>query len=133
VKEKLSHLGDDIWAKTTLYVLNRRVIFDSPDIKDRKEEVVSGQVMLQLPLKVVSGGMEDAVRALWKRDDSAIGKIERRKNIAHNQAVIAGTRIPVRSIKAFAEAGYSIERIQKEYPTLTAEDIKAAIAFVAAA
>jgi uncharacterized protein (DUF433 family) len=133
VKEKLAHLGDDVWAKTTLYVLNRRVIFDSPGNRDRKEEVVSGQVMLQIPLKVVSGSMEEAVRALRKRDDAAIGKIERRKNIAHNQAVIAGTRIPVRSIKAFAEAGYTTKQIQKEYPTLTAEDIKAALAFVAAA
>jgi uncharacterized protein (DUF433 family) len=133
VKEKLSHLGDGVWAKTTLYVLNRRVIFDSPGIKDRKEEVVTGQVMLQIPLKVVTGNMEDAIRALRKRDDNVIGKIERRKNIAHNQAVVAGTRIPVRSIKAFADAGYSIKKIQKEYPTLTAEDIRAALAFAAAA
>ncbi|SIO51262.1 MerR HTH family regulatory protein [Bradyrhizobium erythrophlei] len=132
VKEKLAHLGDDLWATTTLYVLNRRVIFDSPDM-DRREEVVSGQVMLQIPLKVVSGSTEEAVKALRKREDTAIGKIERRKNIAHNQAVIAGTRIPVRSVKAFADAGYSVEQIQKEYPTLTAEDIKAAIAFEAAA
>lgn len=133
VKDKLSHLGDDAWAKTTLYVLNKRVIFDSPGIKDRKEEVVSGQVMLQIPLKIVSGSMEEAVRGLHKRDETAIGRVERRKNIAHNQAVIAGTRIPVRSIKAFSEAGYSVKQIQKEYPTLTAEDIKAAIAFAAAA
>jgi DNA-binding transcriptional MerR regulator len=103
VKEKLAHLGDDLWATTTLYVLNRRVIFDSPDM-NRREEVVSGQVMLQIPLKVVSGNTEEAVRALRKREDAAIGKIERRKNVAHNQAVIAGTRIPVRSVKAFAEA-----------------------------
>lgn len=133
VKERLAHLGDDAWAKTTLYVLNKKVIFDSPGIKDRKEEVVSGQVMLQIPLKVVSGNMEEAVRGLRKRDESVIGTIERKKNIAHNQAVIAGTRIPVRSIKAFADAGYSVRQIQREYPTLTAEDIKAALAFVAAA
>jgi uncharacterized protein (DUF433 family) len=132
VKEKLAHLGDDLWATTTLYVLNRRVIFDSPDM-DRREEVVSGQVMLQIPLKVVSGNTEEAVKALRKREDAAIGKIERRKNVAHNQAAIAGTRIPVRSVKAFADAGYSVEQIQKEYPTLTAEDIQAAISFEAAA
>lgn len=132
VKEKLAHLGDHLWATTTLYVLNRRVIFDSPDM-DRKEEVVSGQVMLQIPLKVVSGGMEEAVKSLWKREDTAVGKIEQRKNIAHNQHVIAGTRIPVRAVRAFHDAGYSIEQIRKEYPTLTAQDIKAALAFAAAA
>jgi uncharacterized protein (DUF433 family) len=133
VKEKLAHLGEDLWAKTTLYVLNRRVIFDSPDTIDRKEEVVTGQVMLQIPLKVVSGNMEDAIRSLRMRDHDKIGRIEQHRSVAQNQAVIAGTRIPVRSVKAFAEAGYTIEQIQAEYPTLTPEDIRAAIAFVAAA
>lgn len=42
---------------------------------------------------------------------------------------IAGTRIPVRAIKSFRKAGYSIARIRSEYPTLTAKEIKAAIAF----
>src|SRR5947209_8051800 len=40
VKEKLEHLGDDLWAKTTLYILNRRVVFINPET-DRPEDVVS--------------------------------------------------------------------------------------------
>lgn len=44
VKEKLAHLGEDVWSKTTLYVLNKRVIFDSPGAAT-KEEIVSGQVI----------------------------------------------------------------------------------------
>jgi uncharacterized protein (DUF433 family) len=133
VKEKLAHLGDDLWAKTTLYVLNRRVIFASPTINGVNEEIVSGQAILSIPLKIVSGNMEDAVKSLHKRDDNSIGKVERRKSVAQNQMVIAGTRIPVRSIKAFAEAGYTIDQIIAEYPTLTPDDIRAAIAFEAAA
>lgn len=127
VKEKLAHLGDDAWAKTTLYVLNKRVIFDSPDGKSR-EEVVSGQVILRIPLKVVSGNMEQAVKVMSERDSATVGKIERKRNVVRNEPVVAGTRIPVRSIKAFAEAGYSIAQIRKEYPTLTTQDIRAAIA-----
>jgi uncharacterized protein (DUF433 family) len=132
VKDKLSHLGDDLWSKTTLYVLNKKVIFDSPDM-DSREEVLTGQVILQIPLKVVSGSMEEAVRSLRKRDDSTVGKIERQRNVAQNQAVVAGTRIPIRSIKAFAEAGYSVEQIIREYPTLTEADIHAALKHEAAA
>ena len=37
--------------------------------------------------------------------------------------------IAARAIKAFANAGYTVEAIQKEYPTLTSEDIQAAIAY----
>lgn len=132
VKDRLAHLGDDLWAKTTLYVLNRKVIFHSPEMGAR-EEVVSGQAILEIPLQIVTGGVEEAVKALRQRDTTLVGKIERQKNIARNEAVIAGTRIPVKSIKAFADAGYSIVKIRKEYPTLTAEDIRAAIGFDAAA
>lgn len=132
VKEKLAHLGDDLWSKTTLYVLKKRVVFFNPET-DRKEEVVSGQGVLQIPLKVVSGDMEQAVNSMWKRDKASIGQIERHRNVARNQIVIAGTRIPVRSIKAFADAGYTIEQIKKEYPTLTDQDIEAAIAHTVAA
>lgn len=132
VKDKLAHLGDDLWARTTLYVLNRRVIFDSADGAGR-EEVVSGQAILGIPLRVVTGDMENAIKALRQRDASVIGKIERQKTIAHNQVVVAGTRIPVKSIKAFADAGYTIAQIKMEYPTLTEDDIRAAIGFDAAA
>jgi len=132
VKEKLAHLGDHLWATTTLYVLNRRVIFHNPELGAR-EEVVSGQAVLEIPLRVVSGGIEEGVRALRQRDTASIGKTERHRNVAHNAVVIAGTRIPVRSVKAFAKAGYSIEAIQKEYPTLTEADIQAAIDYNEAA
>jgi uncharacterized protein (DUF433 family) len=127
VKERLAHLGEDVWSKTTLYVLNKRVIFDSPG-GETKEEILTGQVILQIPLKVVSGNMEQAIRAMSKRDASMVGKIERKRNVVHNEPVVAGTRIPVRSVKAFAEAGYSVEEIGKEYPTLTQDDIRAALA-----
>lgn len=126
VKDKLLHLGDDIWSKTTLYVVKKRVVFDNPETR-AKEEVVSGQGVLQIPLEVVAGDVREAAKALRRRDPSFVGRFERRRGVAHNQEVIAGTRIPVRSIKAFANAGYSIEQIKEEYPTLADDDIRAAI------
>ncbi len=132
VKAKLAHLGDDLWAKTTLYVLNRKVIFHNPEGEVR-EEVISGQAILEIPLQVVTSGIEDAVIAMRHRDVSKIGKIEKQKNIAHNKPVVAGTRIPVHSVKAFAEAGYSVAQIRNEYPTLTDDDIRAAIDYDEAA
>jgi uncharacterized protein (DUF433 family) len=125
-----------MWAKTTLRVIpgkNPRVVFVNPETEEMEEEVVSGQGVLQIPLLVVTGDMREAVRRMRQRDEASVGKFERRRGIAHNQIVIAGTRIPVRSVKAFADAGYSIEQIKREYPTLTDEDIRAAIRFNAAA
>ncbi len=132
VKERLAHLGDEMWSKTTLFVLNKRVAFVNPETAAR-EEVVSGQGVLQIPLEVVTGETMAAVRELQRRKPEEVGKFERKRNRASNQLVVAGTRIPVRSIKAFADAGYSVEQIRREYPTLTEADIRAAIALEAAA
>ena len=132
VKEKLAHLGDDMWAKTSLFVLNKEVVFVNPETQ-AKEAVLSQQGILQIPLEVVTGDMRAAVRALRQRDATTIGKIDRRRGVASNQAVVAGTRIPVRTIKTFAKAGYSIDQIKAEYPTLTDEDIRAAIKYHEAA
>jgi uncharacterized protein (DUF433 family) len=126
VKNDLAHLGDDLWVKSTLYVLGRHVVIERDD---KRLEAGTGQGVLQIPLKIVVGNMRERVDALNKRDESVIGKFGRNRNVAHNQVVIAGTRIPVRSVKAFHEAGYSVEAIQREYPTLTEADIEAAIAY----
>ncbi len=128
VKEKLAHLGDDMWAKTTLAVLKRKVVFINPD-NQRREEVVSGQGVFEIPLEVVRGKMADAVKTLWMRDKTKVGTVEQLRTVAHNQPVIAGTRIPVQAVKNFAEAGYSVKQIIAEYPILKPDDVKAALAY----
>lgn len=98
----------------------------------RKEDI-SGQLVLEIPSKVASGDMGHAVRPLRAPQNDTIGRIARRRNVAGNKPVIAGTRIPVKSIKAFHEAGYSVDQIREQYPSLTSEDIEAAIAYSEAA
>jgi len=127
-KARLADFGDDMWAKTTLYVHRKKIVFDNP-VTGQKEEASTGQGVLEIPLQVVSGDMEEAVRAMRRRSDKSIGKIEQKRGIAQNQPVIAGTKIPVRIIQAFHKAGYSIQAIQKQYPSLNREDIAAAISF----
>lgn len=126
VKEKLAHLGDQLWASTTLYVLNRKVVFDNLETTER-EEIVSGQGVLQIPLKVVTGSIEAEIERLRLREPDAIGTVERKKGFMHNQAVIGGTRIPARSVRAFADAGYSVDQIIEQYPELTPADVAAAL------
>lgn len=125
VKEKLAHLGEDLWAQTTLYVLNRKVIFDNPQTGSR-EEVVSGQGVLQIPLRVVQDDMREAIRRLRERPAEARGQIDTRRQGQRNP-VVAGTRIPVRNIQALAQAGLSAAEIVREYPSLTEADVEAAL------
>lgn len=126
VKEKLAHLGDRMWSATTLYVLRKKVVFDNPETEER-EEIVSGQGVLQIPLKVVTGSIEAEIERLRQRSDADLGSIEQKRGVMQNQPVITGTRIPTRSIRAFAEAGYSVQEIIEQYPELTPADVVAAM------
>ncbi|OEC94421.1 hypothetical protein A9Z06_33370 [Rhizobium sp. YK2] len=53
--------------------------------------------------------------------------MERKKNVVQSEPVIAGTRIRVDTIKNFHEAGFTVEQILAEYPSLKREDVEAAI------
>lgn len=127
VAERLSHLHPDLWSQKTLYVLGKRVVFDD-DVTGRRIEPASGQVVADVPLQRVMDDVAVAARALRRRPAERIGKVERHRSIAHNAWVVAGTRIPTRAIKRFHDAGYSIEAIIREYPSLTEADILAALA-----
>lgn len=126
VAETLSHLKDDLWTKTTLYVVNRKVAFVNPET-GMPEEVVSKQYLLGIPLKkVIKDTTADIVR-LRQRPEESFGKVSRDRSIARNAWVVAGTRITVGAIKRLNEDGYSIEKIIEEYPDLTTEDVEAAL------
>jgi DNA-binding transcriptional MerR regulator len=124
VSRKLGHLGDRKWSETTLYVLGKRVVLEDPESKKR-EEVVSGQRVFNIPLAVVIRNTKSRIRELDKRDDE-IGEFSQNKFIAYNAQVFRGTRIPVQTVIEFLEAGYSPDMIIKEFPALTLEDIDAA-------
>jgi uncharacterized protein (DUF433 family) len=127
VREELAHLGDRVWVEATLYVLGKNVVVEDPTTGAREEIGTHQGVLHHIPLRVVANDMKEEVEKLSRRDESVIGRLERKRGVAENQLVIAGTRIPVRSIQAFAKAGYTVEQIREEYPTLTDADVVAAI------
>jgi uncharacterized protein (DUF433 family) len=132
VKDRLLELGEALWGETTLYVHKKRVVFVNPQTA-ALEEVVSGQGILQIPLKVASENMREQIKRINQRAADDMGKFMRNRNVAHNRLVFSGTRIPVANVKAFAEQGYSVAQIKLEYPVLTDEDIRAAIDYNLAA
>ena len=127
VSQTLAHFGDERWTKTTLYVLGRRVVFDDPRT-DLRQEVVSGQRVFDIPLRVVIASTKKAVLQLGERADKA-GQIVRARFVSQNEPVMAGTRVPVSAVQDFARAGYSADRIIKEFPDLTLADVEAAVEF----
>lgn len=124
VGQRLREIADEDWSSVTLYVLNRRVVFDNPHT-ERREEVVSGQGILGIPLKLVRGDMREAVKGEFARDPTREGQIQRVRRVMNSEPVVAGTRVLVRSVKAFIEDGFEDQAILAEYPSLTPADVAA--------
>ncbi len=66
---------------------------------------------------------------LKQRSPHQIGKICKNRFVVRNAATIEGTRIPVATIKRYSEAGFSVSEILDEYPSLTENDIRAALSY----
>jgi DNA-binding transcriptional MerR regulator len=127
VAEKLSHLKDDLWTKTKLFVFNKKVVFQEPG-SERPREIVSGQYVFEaILLKTIILSTKKEVEKMHERDQSKIGLVERSRFVSRNAWVVGGTRIPTAAIKRFREAGYTDAQILKEYPDLTPRDIAAAL------
>jgi uncharacterized protein (DUF433 family) len=116
VAEKLSEHAGRPWSELTLYVLKKEVHFKNP---------ISGHI--QVPLASVADDMRQKAASLKNRSSDQIGQFEQKRFVAHNALVVAGTRIPISSIKEFHEAGFSPEQIVSQYPSLTLEDVTKAL------
>ena len=129
VARELEPLTRRPWSQVNLYVLKKSVQFSEP-ATGKIRGVKDGQYVL-LPLESVAQDMQREAERLRARAADKVGFVERRRNVAHNEWVVAGTRIPLRAIKEFADAGYDAAAIIREYPSLTETDIKAALSHAA--
>lgn len=119
---ELAKRADRPWSEIPLAVVKRKVVFDL----DSAPRDTDGQfVGKHIPLPTIAEEVARRANELRNRDQSKIGLVERRRFVAHNAPVIAGTRIPTRAIESFLEDGYSDKAIIAEYPSVTRLDIAA--------
>lgn len=123
--ERLSQHTDHPWSDIKLAVWNRKITWIDPET-GKPSEVVSGQYIMFEMIDVIED-MKTKTVALKTRTDDEYGKIIKARNIAHNRPVFAGTRIPISAVINFADAGFSVQDIIKEYPSLTERDVTAAL------
>jgi len=126
VAEKLSEYAGRPWSELTLYVLKREVHFKNP-ISGHIQGSLTGQYAAPIPLASVADDMRQKAARLKSRSSDQIGQFEQKRFVAHNSLVVAGTRIPISSIKEFHAAGFSPEQIIVQYPSLTLEDVAKAL------
>ena len=127
VAAELEGRGYRHWVEMKLYVVSRQVHFQPPGTSD-VQGVWDGQLAM-LPIIDVISDVEERVRKLQRRPESLRGRVEHHKYVVRNAPVLAGTRIPTAAVRRFHEAGYSTDQILREYPSLTKEDVDAALKY----
>jgi uncharacterized protein (DUF433 family) len=84
----------------------------------RPDQIVLHEVLNLKPIR-------DRIAAGVHRDSSQVGQIERRRGALGNKPVLAGTRIPVDTVRRYLQAGRSTADVLEAYPDLTDADIEA--------
>jgi len=116
------------WSGVKLWVLNKKVIWVDRET-ERPQEIASQQYLAPVVDldHYVAVTRTDIAAIRIEREPSKVGKIEQRRHVVKHEQVLAGTRIQVRLIKQFADAGYTKKAILLEYPDLTLADVDAAL------
>jgi len=117
------------WSSLRFALAGRTIVFFDPSSGTAIEPKGKGQAVLPIALEPIANEMREAAGALRDRQPDQVGKIVRNRYVVQNSWVVAGTRIPTRAVWNFHQAGFDTQGIIREYPRLTAEDVKAAIAF----
>jgi len=120
----LSRHSESPWTQK-FWVRDGRVLFHHPAderaLRDRR-----GQIAL-VDVAEVWASIEAETASWNQRPASDSGQLSRHRHVQRNQWVIKGTRIPTSAIWSFHSAGYDVEGIIRQYPTLTAQDVNAAL------
>jgi uncharacterized protein (DUF433 family) len=117
------------WSSLRFSVGNGRVYFYEPETGQRVAARPFGQYHLPvIELEDIARDTSRAASRLRDRAPAEIGQVARNRYVMSNAPVLAGTRVPTSAIWHFHRAGYTTEAILRQYPRLTAEDVRAALA-----
>ena len=125
VERALAHLGDDKWTSQKLWVSNRRVVFEEPESR-RKREIASKQFVAEIALEVVTSDARADIIKLNRRNGGEVGVIVRKRHVHSSEPVFSGTRIPVSAIAEYITLGFEEGQILDRFPDLQAGDLEAA-------
>lgn len=131
IRQIVSYLRDLDYQVTEVRfaIAGDQVHFQTPDgvwagVRD-PEQIVLHDVLNLEPLR-------RSLFAAAHRSRETVGQIERRRGALGSKPVLAGTRIPVRSVQTYLEHGSTVDEILEAYPSLQREDVEAVRALASA-
>lgn len=119
------------WSDLRFYIAGRELLFRDPTSGKLISHAPAGQVaeaeLFDIEAVVLSTRRD--ARSVFARSTDARGRIGQRKGLVGGKPVVQGTRIPTATLFAFYKDGFSIPEILRQYPSLSRDDVEAAIAF----
>lgn len=117
------------WSTLSFYIAGQQVFYQGHYDEAVRRADRSGQTVIDFAVEAVADDVRALAAAMRNRAADQVGRVMRHRLIAENQSVLAGTRIPTRAVWEFHQAGYEDDAILREYPSLTLEDVRAALEF----
>lgn len=65
------------------------------------------------------------IAAGTQRDERLAGRVERRRGAMGSKPLLAGTRVPVATVRRYLDAGRTVAEVLESFPMLTAADVEA--------
>jgi uncharacterized protein (DUF433 family) len=130
----LAQRADVAWHCLLIAVVDRRAyLLDRSSNTWVGAEPPTGGDRLDIDLGIVEGDVRAAAERLKQRDPDDVGRVVQDPRILRRKPILAGTRIPTEAVWSFHVAGYNTDEIIEQYPSLTPEDIHAALEWEAQA
>lgn len=125
VRDKLK-LPQSIWREEEIFVHQKRVYFRNERGNHINAET-GEETLPNIPLPRIIASVHHEAQALGVRTREVHGKKVKNKSIARSAEVFEGTRIPIDLVAEYFEEGLGLQDILRDYPTLTEDDINAAV------
>lgn len=125
VRDKFK-MPQSAWADEEIFVNKKRVYFKSERGTFVNSET-NEETLPSIPLPRVISEISSEARTMNERSILAIASKTRRQNVARRAEVFQGTRIPIDTVREYFQEGLGIDHVLADYPTLTRQDIEAAI------
>lgn len=88
-----------------------------------EDDVSPGQIIFHELLEL--DPLYRRVKEATQRDAATVGHVERRRGVLGGKPVLAGTRVPVDTVRRYLAAGRPVDEILRAFPVLTAADVEA--------
>lgn len=116
VRKTGQRMGQLTWA-----IAGSKVHFQGADGRwedGERSQFVAQEVLTLSPL-------HERIKRGAAREEGTEGHLEKRRGAMGSKQVVAGTRVPVATIRRYLDEGFSVDRILRSFPVLTEEDVEA--------